>query len=181
MFQSNPKFKVCYICGREFGSWSISIHQPKCLEKWHTENDKLPKSKRRQPPVNPSPEPPKQVDLNKPKPKEPGNENKGSIVPCRQCYKPFHISALQAHQRVCNVKAKQLQPGPPLPVERAKTRIISHPKVLTRYNRVDIAENPQLIKYQPEAKRASPSRNPRPPPAAKPAPRIFNKSVKKRR
>ena len=28
----NPRMIVCYICGREFGSQSITIHEPKCLE-----------------------------------------------------------------------------------------------------------------------------------------------------
>ena len=45
-----PRFHVCYICGREFGSKSISIHEPKCLEKWHMENHKLPKHLRRKEP-----------------------------------------------------------------------------------------------------------------------------------
>ncbi|PAV63428.1 hypothetical protein WR25_08393 [Diploscapter pachys] len=43
----------CYICGRQFGSKSISIHEPQCLQKWHAENAKLPKDKRRPLPVKP--------------------------------------------------------------------------------------------------------------------------------
>ena len=73
----------CYICGRQFGSKSIGtlhtretneygrasddslqflmismtsspdIHLPQCLKKWHAENDKLPKAKRRPPPTKP--------------------------------------------------------------------------------------------------------------------------------
>ncbi|KAH7726150.1 hypothetical protein AAVH_06338 [Aphelenchoides avenae] len=43
----------CYICGRQFGSKSIDIHQPQCLKKWHLENNKLPKSRRRPEPVMP--------------------------------------------------------------------------------------------------------------------------------
>jgi endogenous inhibitor of DNA gyrase (YacG/DUF329 family) len=43
----------CYICGRQFGSKSIDIHQPQCLKKWHLQNDKLPKSQRRAAPVKP--------------------------------------------------------------------------------------------------------------------------------
>uniref|UniRef100_A0A8B9QFY0 C2HC/C3H-type domain-containing protein n=1 Tax=Apteryx owenii TaxID=8824 RepID=A0A8B9QFY0_APTOW len=48
-----PGFRVCYICGREFGSQSISIHEPQCLEKWHIENDQLPKHLRRAEPRRP--------------------------------------------------------------------------------------------------------------------------------
>ena len=44
---------VCYICGREFGSKSISIHEPQCMKKWHIENDKLPRNLRRPEPVKP--------------------------------------------------------------------------------------------------------------------------------
>uniref|UniRef100_A0AC34R815 Zinc finger protein 474 n=1 Tax=Panagrolaimus sp. JU765 TaxID=591449 RepID=A0AC34R815_9BILA len=43
----------CYICGRQFGSKSIDIHVPQCLNKWHAENDKLPKAQRRPEPVKP--------------------------------------------------------------------------------------------------------------------------------
>ncbi|KAM8793378.1 LOW QUALITY PROTEIN: zinc finger protein 475-like, partial [Eudromia elegans] len=41
-------FRVCYICGGEFGS-SVSMHEPQCLEKWHIENDQLPKHLRAEP------------------------------------------------------------------------------------------------------------------------------------
>lgn len=47
------KTVVCYICGREFGSQSLSIHEPQCLKKWKLENDKLPKAQRRKTPVRP--------------------------------------------------------------------------------------------------------------------------------
>lgn len=42
-----PPTRVCYICGREFGSLSIAIHEPQCLTKWHTVNRKLPISERK--------------------------------------------------------------------------------------------------------------------------------------
>uniref|UniRef100_A0A8B9CV91 C2HC/C3H-type domain-containing protein n=1 Tax=Anser brachyrhynchus TaxID=132585 RepID=A0A8B9CV91_9AVES len=48
-----PCFRVCYICGREFGSQSISIHEPQCLEKWRIENDQLPRHLRRPEPRRP--------------------------------------------------------------------------------------------------------------------------------
>ena len=34
----NPKLLVCYICGREFGSKSLVIHEPQCLKKWKVAN-----------------------------------------------------------------------------------------------------------------------------------------------
>ena len=48
-----PPTVYCYICGRQFGSHSIDIHQPQCLKKWRDANDKLPKSKRRPEPKKP--------------------------------------------------------------------------------------------------------------------------------
>ena len=44
---------MCYICGREFGSASITIHLPQCEKKWNIEQQKLPKKQRRPPPSKP--------------------------------------------------------------------------------------------------------------------------------
>ena len=43
----------CYICGRDFGTKSISIHIPNCIKKWEAQQKKLPKSERRPPPAAP--------------------------------------------------------------------------------------------------------------------------------
>ena len=43
----------CYICGRDFGTKSISIHIPNCIKKWENEQKKLPKHQRRPPPSAP--------------------------------------------------------------------------------------------------------------------------------
>lgn len=48
-----PATVICYICGREYGTKSISIHEPQCLKKWHQENDNLPKHLRRPEPKKP--------------------------------------------------------------------------------------------------------------------------------
>jgi hypothetical protein len=37
-----PKYKVCYICGREYGSSSLDIHQKQCLLKREKEQALLP-------------------------------------------------------------------------------------------------------------------------------------------
>lgn len=37
-----PLTVECYICGRKFGSLSISIHERQCLKKWHAQNNLLP-------------------------------------------------------------------------------------------------------------------------------------------
>lgn len=48
-----PPTIVCYICGREYGTKSIAIHEPQCLKKWHNENKLLPKELRRPEPKKP--------------------------------------------------------------------------------------------------------------------------------
>ena len=48
---------MCYICGRDFGSKSITIHLPNCEKKFEAEQRKLPKSQRR-----PVPQRPQQFD-----------------------------------------------------------------------------------------------------------------------
>lgn len=42
--QSNPNLTVCYICGREYGSKSLKIHEPQCLKKWRLANPKRSRS-----------------------------------------------------------------------------------------------------------------------------------------
>ena len=42
-----PRTVVCYICGREYGTKSIAIHEPQCMKKWQAENRKLPIRKRK--------------------------------------------------------------------------------------------------------------------------------------
>ena len=52
-----PPAVFCYICGRQFGTKSISIHEPQCLKKWRIENDKLPPELRRPEPQKPEVQP----------------------------------------------------------------------------------------------------------------------------
>uniref|UniRef100_A0A8C0DA82 Zinc finger protein 474 n=1 Tax=Balaenoptera musculus TaxID=9771 RepID=A0A8C0DA82_BALMU len=58
---------VCYICGREFGSQSLGIHELQCLEKWRTENSKLPKEFCQPLPRKPQPLPTGQSNQEGPK------------------------------------------------------------------------------------------------------------------
>jgi hypothetical protein len=48
-----PPIVYCYICGKMFGTHSIAIHEPQCLEKWRLENEKLPPHQRRSEPIKP--------------------------------------------------------------------------------------------------------------------------------
>jgi hypothetical protein len=48
-----PPALYCYICGKMFGTRSIAIHEPQCLEKWRLENETLPQHQRRSEPIKP--------------------------------------------------------------------------------------------------------------------------------
>ncbi|VDL96206.1 unnamed protein product [Schistocephalus solidus] len=50
---SNRPFVICYICGREYGTMSIGIHEPQCLTKWSIQNSRLPANQRLKAPVRP--------------------------------------------------------------------------------------------------------------------------------
>ncbi|KAM3936462.1 zinc finger protein 474-like [Leptodactylus fuscus] len=99
-----PRTLICYICGREFGTKSLPIHEPKCLEKWKIENDRLPKGQRRPVPQKP------QVDLSKGTSLELQNEAswqsfKDQLLPCSNCGRTFASDRLIVHQRSCKPKA----------------------------------------------------------------------------
>uniref|UniRef100_A0A8C3RBW0 C2HC/C3H-type domain-containing protein n=1 Tax=Cyanoderma ruficeps TaxID=181631 RepID=A0A8C3RBW0_9PASS len=92
---------VCYICGREFGSHSIAIHEPKCLQKWHIENNGLPKHLRR-------PEPRKPEILSGSGSYTLADENEAAyyssqaqLVSCGNCGRTFFPDRLPVHERYC--------------------------------------------------------------------------------
>jgi len=99
-----PKTVVCFICGREFGTKSIGIHEPQCLKKWELENSRLPKHLRRPPPVKPNILPSLSGD---------GGNNLGrrnqlayessqkQLVPCGNCGRTFLPERLEIHMRSC--------------------------------------------------------------------------------
>ena len=41
-----PPTMACYICGRDYGTKSLPIHEPQCLKKFNIQNDKLPINER---------------------------------------------------------------------------------------------------------------------------------------
>ncbi|XP_064451882.1 zinc finger protein 474 isoform X2 [Mirounga angustirostris] len=108
-----PGFRVCYICGREFGSQSIAIHEPQCLEKWRVENSKLPKHLRRPEPSKPQPlggsgsynlQAVNEAAL---------QSSRSQLLPCESCGRTFLPDRLPVHQRSC--KPKGDGPGAPTP------------------------------------------------------------------
>ncbi|XP_066236018.1 zinc finger protein 474-like isoform X1 [Saccopteryx leptura] len=108
-----PGFRICYICGREFGSQSLAIHEPQCLEKWHIENSKLPKHLRRPEPSKPQP-----LGGSGSYSLQAANEaafqsSQAQLLPCDTCGRTFLPDRLLVHQRSCKPKGKG--PGAPNP------------------------------------------------------------------
>jgi hypothetical protein len=50
----HPIAVMCQICGREFGTMSLSIHQKQCTKRWEDEEARKPRAQRRQLPQAPS-------------------------------------------------------------------------------------------------------------------------------
>ncbi|KAB7494291.1 Zinc finger protein [Armadillidium nasatum] len=93
---STAPLRLCYICCREFGTRSLSIHEPQCLEKWRRENERLPNHLKREEPKRPS----KELS------KEEWNEyawamSQAQLVPCENCGRTFKPDRLEVHQRGC--------------------------------------------------------------------------------
>ncbi|XP_076283312.1 cactin, spliceosome C complex subunit [Lasioglossum baleicum] len=98
---------TCYICGRDFGSSSLAIHEPQCLKKWHAENEKLPPGQRRK-----APQRPEVIYTRDP---ETGNavvdvaamaeaswkSHLNQLVPCKNCGRTFNPDRVSVHERSC--------------------------------------------------------------------------------
>ena len=102
-----PKTVVCYICGREFGTASISIHEPQCLKKWKIENNSLPKHMRQPVPSKPDILP--SLTRNGDDDRERRNmiayeSAKQQLVPCPNCGRTFQPDRLTTHLRSCKQK-----------------------------------------------------------------------------
>ena len=137
---AKPQTVVCYICGREFGSRSISIHEPQCLKKWNNENNQLPHGQKRPKPVKPEILP--SIGGSGKIDNERFNEMawqaaQANLSECDNCGRTFQPDRLQIHQKSC-------KPGKPLkPLrqnlnanntmnnsERPRTRTLDSPTVL---------------------------------------------------
>ena len=99
-----PKFILCYICGRKFGTKSIDFHAPQCLEKWKIENDRLPKSQRR-----PIPQKPDVMSGGGKYDVDAMNDAawksaQAQLIPCENCGRTFAPDRLAVHQKACRPK-----------------------------------------------------------------------------
>lgn len=106
-----PRTVVCYICGREFGTKSISIHEPQCLKKWVLENNQLPKNMRRPLPVKPQILPSLGgaggMDLDRMN-QLAFESSQSQLLPCPNCGRTFLPDRLDVHLRSCRPSSKSM-------------------------------------------------------------------------
>nr|XP_021514296.1 zinc finger protein 474-like [Meriones unguiculatus] len=123
-----PRTLICYICGREFGTLSLPIHEPKCLEKWKIENDRLPGELRR-----PLPQKPQPLPTGQPSQEGPG---RAALVPCPNCGRTFALDRLPVHQRSCKSQPSgskipnsnlNMKGGPNVPTNSKQQRNMAAP------------------------------------------------------
>ena len=112
----NPFTVICYLCGREYGSKSITIHEQDCMVKWESQNKALPKNMRKPKPVKPS-----LTDKSSENPLDnipvggSGSPNvlqayndaayesfqTQALFPCETCGRKFVPTALEHHKNAC--------------------------------------------------------------------------------
>ncbi|GJQ80799.1 putative cactus-binding C-terminus of cactin protein [Trypoxylus dichotomus] len=103
-----PRTLTCYICGREFGTMSLPLHEPKCMEKWDRENASLPPHLRRKRPSKPD------HALTKDEWNVYAWESsQATLVPCQNCGRTFYPDRLVVHQRSCKRKESKEPKGQP--------------------------------------------------------------------
>ncbi|GIX96446.1 uncharacterized protein CEXT_308691 [Caerostris extrusa] len=99
-----PKtFIPCYVCFKEFGSKSLTIHEPRCLERWRISNKSLPAEKRPPTPVKPAD----------------WNTSQDSI--CPYCQTSILTAEKDEHTLVCS--AKKLRSNNNSPASKQRTMI----------------------------------------------------------
>lgn len=102
------RFVLCYICGRQFGTSSIAIHEPQCLKKWHLGNDKLPLSQRRSEPKKPE----AVIDIETGQIDYVRTEEAAwqchltHLVPCYKCGRKFNPDRVRVHEKCCKSSTK---------------------------------------------------------------------------
>ncbi|KAF5400499.1 hypothetical protein PHET_05511 [Paragonimus heterotremus] len=99
---AKPKTVICYICGREYGTKSIGIHEPQCLEKWHRQNEQLPRQQRQKAPERPKDLPPASESYDLEKYNETAREAaQANLAQCRNCGRTFNPDRIAVHERIC--------------------------------------------------------------------------------
>lgn len=96
---SGKRTLTCYICGREFGTTSLRLHEPKCMEKWERENASLPPNMRRKAPIKPD-----NVISQKEWNQLAWESSQAALVPCQNCGRTFYPDRLVVHQKSCKIQ-----------------------------------------------------------------------------
>ncbi|BFZ18526.1 hypothetical protein BsWGS_21565 [Bradybaena similaris] len=115
--RKRPPTIVCYICGREYGTASIGIHEKQCLVKWKAENDGLPAKLKRPEPVKPQ----VFVEQNRSLSGTAGGtydldalndaafaSAQAQYIPCKICGRTFLPDRLAVHAKSCRGFSKRM-------------------------------------------------------------------------
>ncbi|XP_054277852.1 zinc finger protein 474-like [Macrosteles quadrilineatus] len=106
---STPRRRLvlCYLCGRQFGSASIAIHEPQCLRRWRQENDRLPAAQRRAEPAKPDVvyDPDGHVDIQATAEAQ-WQCHLVQLVPCGKCGRTFNPDRISVHEKCCKGPVK---------------------------------------------------------------------------
>eukprot|EP01063_Lacrimia_lanifica_P014929 TRINITY_DN2151_c0_g1_i4.p1 TRINITY_DN2151_c0_g1~~TRINITY_DN2151_c0_g1_i4.p1 ORF type:complete len:885 (+),score=216.08 TRINITY_DN2151_c0_g1_i4:120-2657(+) len=105
--QNKPSMMVCYLCGQQFGSSSLAIHQPQCYQKhlaWWKQNDPATRGPK---PKDPAVHGHKNQDKMSQQDIEAFNEQNfesynNNLVACPNCGRTFAPDRIQVHLRSCN-------------------------------------------------------------------------------
>ncbi|KAJ1530413.1 hypothetical protein ONE63_005321 [Megalurothrips usitatus] len=92
-----PRVVTCYVCGREFGTASLPLHEPQCVQRWRLQNTKLPPQWQRQLPDKPV-GPITIEDWNK---FAWESSKRADSVQCPNCLRRFCPDRINSHERVC--------------------------------------------------------------------------------
>ncbi|XP_034245873.1 uncharacterized protein LOC117647965 [Thrips palmi] len=92
-----PRIVVCYVCGREFGTASLPLHEPQCIQRWQLQNSKLPPQWQRHLPEKPA-GPITVEDWNK---FAWDSSKRADSVQCPNCLRRFCPDRINSHERVC--------------------------------------------------------------------------------
>ena len=113
-----PTMLVCYLCGQQFGTSSLPIHQPQCYEKhltWWNNNDPATRGpKPKDPKTQPQGVPGKGTTNDQFNDAQAKNF-KENLSPCPHCARTFLPDRLQIHLRRYTNKMRTLNLQPPHP------------------------------------------------------------------
>lgn len=99
---------TCCICGQDYGSKSLAIHQRQCRERWSRENAELPKDlQRKGPPEQPELDPSQKEEHNA---KALALYREKVMLACRTCDRRFgNYELLRQHESSCGHEAQLSQ------------------------------------------------------------------------